>query len=54
MADSVLSSEARKILLPLNQEGIDLAGVEKEPLPHMVEKILDIVRQEIKKEKQYV
>jgi hypothetical protein len=54
MADAVLSSEARKILLPLNQEGIDLAGVEKEPLPHMVDKILDIVREEIKKEKQYV
>lgn len=54
MADSVLSSEARKILLPLNQEGIDLAGVEKEPLPHMIDRILDMVRQEVIKEKQYV
>lgn len=53
MADSVLSSEARKILLPLNQEGIDLAG-EKEPLPHMIDRIVEFIRKEIKKEKQYV
>lgn len=51
MADAILSSEAKKTLLPLNQEGIDITGVEKEPLPHMIEKIIENVRQEIGKEK---
>jgi NAD(P)-dependent dehydrogenase (short-subunit alcohol dehydrogenase family) len=51
MADAILSSEVKKILLPLNQEGIDVIGVEKEPLPHMIEKIITSVRHEIGKEK---
>jgi len=51
MADAILSSEAKKTLLPLNQEGIDITGIEKEPLPHMIEKIIENVRQEIEKEK---
>lgn len=54
MADALLSSEAKKTLLPLNQEGINIIGVEKEPLPHMIEKIIVSVRQEIGKEKQNV
>jgi hypothetical protein len=51
MADAILSSEAKKTLLPLNQEGVDITGIEKEPLPHMIEKIIEHVRQEIGKEK---
>jgi hypothetical protein len=54
MAEAIVSSGAKKILLPLNQEGIDVIGVEKEPLPHMIEKIIEIVMQEIEKEKKYV
>jgi hypothetical protein len=51
MAEAIVSSDAKKILLPLNQEGIDVIGVEKEPLPHLVEKIIETVRQAIGKEK---
>lgn len=51
MADAILSSEVKKILLPLNQEGIDLIGVEKEPLPHMIEKIAASIGREMGKEK---
>jgi GTP-sensing pleiotropic transcriptional regulator CodY len=51
IAEAIASSSAKKILLPLNQEGIEIIGVEKEPLPHMVEKIVEIVRHEIGKEK---
>jgi len=51
MAEAIASSDAKKILLPLNQEGIDVIGVEKEPLPHMIEKIIETVRQEMGKEK---
>lgn len=54
MAEAIASSNAKKILLPLNQEGIEIIGVEKEPLPHMVEKIIEIVRYEVRKEKQHV
>lgn len=51
MAEAIASADAKKILLPLNQEGIDVIGVEKEPLPHMLEKIIETVRQEMGKEK---
>ena len=51
MAEALVSSDAKKILLALNQEGIDVIGVEKEPLPHMIEKIVESVRQVIGKEK---
>lgn len=51
MAEAVASSGAKKILLALNQEGIEIIGVEKEPLPHMIEKIIETVRRESGKEK---
>jgi 4-hydroxy-L-threonine phosphate dehydrogenase PdxA len=47
MASAVVSSRARTILLPLNQEGIEIAGVEKEPLPHVIEKIITMIAKEI-------
>ncbi len=40
MASSIVSSKAIKILLPLNQEGIDVVGVSKEPLPHLIEQTI--------------
>jgi hypothetical protein len=51
MAGAIVSSNVKKILLPLNQEGIDVTGLEKEPLPHMVEKLIERIRKEIGKEK---
>ena len=51
MAEAITFSPARKLLLPLNQEEIDILGVEKEPLPHMIEKIVESVRKEFGKEK---
>jgi len=54
MAEAIVSSNIKKILLPLNQEGIDVTGVEKEPLPHMVEKLIERIRKEIGKEKEHV
>ena len=49
MAEAIVLSKAKKFLLPLNQEGVNVIGVEKEPLPHLIEKIIEIVRQEIGK-----
>ncbi|MGC8938558.1 MAG: DUF3842 family protein, partial [Thermodesulfovibrio sp.] len=46
MAEAVGSSSAKKILLPINQEGIEVIGVVKEPLPHLVEKLILHIREE--------
>ena len=54
MAEAIVLSNARKFLLPLNQEGVNVIGVDKEPLPHMIEKIVDIVRHEVGKGEDYV
>jgi len=40
IAAAITSSPAPKILLPLTQEPVILVGVVKEPLPHMVQKIV--------------
>lgn len=54
MAEAIVLSNARKFLLPLNQEGVNIIGVEKEPLPHIIEKIVDIVKHELVKGENYV
>lgn len=45
MAEAIVSSPAQKILLPLFQEGVVLVGVEKEPLPHLVQAAVEAVRE---------
>ena len=41
IAEAIVASDVKRILLPLNQEGIDMIGVAKEPLPHMIEKVIE-------------
>ena len=41
MAAAITSSPAPKILLPLTQESVVLVGFVSEPLPHMVQRIVD-------------
>jgi hypothetical protein len=47
MSAAVSTSQARKILIPLAQEGIVIVGVSDEPLPHLVDravvKILEVL-----------
>lgn len=45
MASAVVSSKARTILLPLNQEEIEIAGVIKEPLPHLIEHVVTRIKE---------
>ena len=45
MASAVVSSEARRILLPLNQEGVDILGVEREPLPHLIDMLIAKIKE---------
>jgi hypothetical protein len=40
MAEAIASSPALKLLLPLTQERVEIAGLSPEPLPHLVEKIV--------------
>jgi NAD(P)-dependent dehydrogenase (short-subunit alcohol dehydrogenase family) len=40
MAAAISSSSAKKILIPLNQEGLALIGVKQQPLPHMVDDLI--------------
>lgn len=41
MAQAVMSSRAIKILLPLSQERVEIVGVLKEPLPHLVQTVVE-------------
>lgn len=41
MACAVAQSPALKLLLPLNQEGVEVVGVLKEPLPHLVDMLVN-------------
>ncbi|GAQ94784.1 hypothetical protein TAGGR_1970 [Thermodesulfovibrio aggregans] len=46
MAEAVGNSPAKKFLLPINQEGIEIISVVKEPLPHLVEKLILHIKEE--------
>ena len=41
MAEAVSRSPARKILLPLSQENIEIAGVENIPLPRLIDELIE-------------
>ncbi|MDO8281409.1 MAG: DUF3842 family protein [Thermodesulfovibrionia bacterium] len=45
MAEALSSSEAKKILIPLNQEQVDIVGFVKEPLPHLVDKLMEKIKE---------
>ena len=45
IASAIISSPARKLFLPLNQEGVEIAGVEREPLPHVVENLISKIKE---------
>jgi len=40
MAEAVSSSEAKKILIPLTQERVEIVGISGEPLPHLVDQVV--------------
>ncbi len=45
MAEAVSMSHARKILIPLTQEKVTLVGLTAEPLPHLVEEAVRVVKE---------
>ena len=48
MAEAIASSRAKKILLPISQENIEIVGVAREPLPHLVEGLIKRLKEMIK------
>ena len=40
MAKKIVVSKARKILLPLHRNNIDIVGMKTEPLPHLVDAMI--------------
>ncbi|MGI9950995.1 DUF3842 family protein [Moorellaceae bacterium AZ2] len=40
MAASVAASPALKLLLPLNRSGVEIIGVNDEPLPHLIDALV--------------
>jgi len=45
MAVAVSSSEAKRILIPLTQEQVSIAGVSGEPLPHLVAQVVEMIKE---------
>ncbi len=41
MAEAIAGSGARKLLLPLSQERIDIIGVSSAPLPHLIDELIN-------------
>jgi hypothetical protein len=46
MSAAIASSAAKKVLLPLNQEHVDIVNVQREPLPHLIEKLVERIKEE--------
>lgn len=45
MAEAVSSSSAMKILIPLTQERVKIAGISNEPLPHLVRRAIEMIKE---------
>ena len=50
MAESLALSSARKVMLPLTNPRIDLVGITKNPLPHLMDEAIAIVASMLEKE----
>jgi hypothetical protein len=47
MAEAVTSSPALKFFLPLSQENAEVVGVANEPLPHLVQEVVEQIKEVI-------
>ena len=46
MASAVSTSKAKKLLIPLTQEEVCIVGITKEPLPHLVDQVIRLIKEE--------
>ena len=47
MAEAITSSPALKFFLPLFQENAEMVGLTKEPLPHMVQAVVERIKEKL-------
>ena len=48
MSKAISSSNALKILIPLTQEMVEIVGISGEPLPHLIDQVIEIIKGETK------
>ncbi|UCF74145.1 MAG: DUF3842 family protein [Deltaproteobacteria bacterium] len=48
MSEAISSSNALKILIPLTQERVEIVSVSGEPLPHLIDQVIEIIKGENK------
>lgn len=48
MAEAIASSPAKKILLPLTKSEVEIVGVRPEPLPHLIDELVDKIKKLLK------
>jgi len=46
MTEAVCSSDAKKILIPLTQENVQIIGIGVEPLPHLVDQAIKAIKED--------
>jgi len=46
MSQAISSSNALKILIPLTQERVEIVGASGEPLPHLIDQVIEIIKGE--------
>lgn len=51
MASAIAESTATKVLIPLNRCGIYVAGVKNEPLPHCIDSAIEMIKEQMNKDK---
>ena len=43
MVEAIVQSPARKVLMPLRSPGVELVGLKDEPIPHLIEELVQRV-----------
>ena len=44
MVEAIGSSDAKKILLPVNRNQIEIVGVLREPVPHQIDRLVETIK----------
>ncbi len=43
IAESISCAKAKKILIPLLQENIEIVGLQRTPLPHLIDELIELI-----------
>jgi len=44
IATAISKCKALKVLLPISRNRVEIIGVQQEPLPHMIDKLVDYLK----------